>query len=216
MADTKISALTAASALAGTEEFPCSDGTATTKAATASQIRDYINSVLSDGLVPKTIWAAPSSDFTLSAASGVQSVFPAACDVVTLEGSTTYHMRGLYILNTGATTHTTAMAFALGTATVTSWEYVANLWSAAANTISTTQSTTHVSGVASKVLNATSTAVYTIIQFEGFVRINTGGTITPQINFSANPTGTNLTKVGSFIRFDKMGSSSLQLAGPWA
>lgn len=42
MADTKISALTAASALTGTEEFPCSDGTAITKAATAQQIKDFV------------------------------------------------------------------------------------------------------------------------------------------------------------------------------
>lgn len=41
MADTKISDLTAASALAGTEEFPCADGTATTKAATATQIKTF-------------------------------------------------------------------------------------------------------------------------------------------------------------------------------
>lgn len=41
MADTKISDLTAASALTGTEEFPCSDGTATTKAATAAQIKTW-------------------------------------------------------------------------------------------------------------------------------------------------------------------------------
>lgn len=42
MADTKISALTAASALTGSEEFPLSDGTATTKAATADQIKDFV------------------------------------------------------------------------------------------------------------------------------------------------------------------------------
>lgn len=44
MADTKISSLTAASTLTGTEEIPLSDGTATTKAATASQIKTYVNS----------------------------------------------------------------------------------------------------------------------------------------------------------------------------
>ncbi len=42
MADTKISDLTAASALTGTEEFPLSDGTAVTKAATAQQIKDFV------------------------------------------------------------------------------------------------------------------------------------------------------------------------------
>lgn len=43
MADTKISALTAASALTGSEEIPLSDGTATTKAATATQIKTFVN-----------------------------------------------------------------------------------------------------------------------------------------------------------------------------
>lgn len=42
MADTKISDLTAASALTGTEEFPLSDGTAVTKAATVQQIKDFV------------------------------------------------------------------------------------------------------------------------------------------------------------------------------
>ena len=42
MADTKISDLTAASALTGSEEFPCTDGTATTKAATATQLKTFV------------------------------------------------------------------------------------------------------------------------------------------------------------------------------
>jgi hypothetical protein len=163
-----------------------------------------------NGLFPVTLWAGPSSDFTLLAQLGVQPVFPTTIDVVTLEANTTYLMTGQYILNTGATTHTTAMAFALGgSASVTSFEYLVNMWSSAINTISTTQSSTHVSGVASKVLNATSTAVWTLIQFTGMVRMNAGGTITPQINFSANPTGTNLTKVGSFIQFVPIGTGSV-------
>lgn len=170
-----------------------------------------------DGLWPAVIEAAPTADFTLAAASGVQSVFPATCDVFTLEANTTYEFEGQLILNTGATTHTTALGFALGGgASVTSFEYLADLWSAAANTIATTQSTTHVSGVASKVLNATSTAVWTIIRFKGIVRMNVGGTITPQINFSANPTGTNLTKVGSFIKFTPLGTGSFEKVGPIA
>lgn len=43
MADTKISDLTAASALTGAEEIACSDGTTTTKAATATQIKTFAN-----------------------------------------------------------------------------------------------------------------------------------------------------------------------------
>lgn len=49
MADTKISDLTAASALTGSEEIPISDGTATTKAATADQVKTFVNTAPSFG-----------------------------------------------------------------------------------------------------------------------------------------------------------------------
>jgi hypothetical protein len=168
------------------------------------------------GLVQAHSFAAIASDFTLAAAAGVQAAFPAANDVLTLSATTAYLMEGLYIMNTGATTHTTALAFALGGgATVTSFEYLVDSWSAAANTIGVSQ-VVHVSGVASKVINATSTAVWTLIRFRGLVRMNAAGTITPQINFSANPTGTNLMKVGSYITFTPMGLNTVASVGNWA
>lgn len=160
------------------------------------------------------------SDGTLNAALGVQTwagTNKTGQDVFTVEANTTYRVRGRWIMNTGATTHTTAMAWALATATVTDFQYLVHLWSAALNAIATVQSTTHVSGVASKVLNATSTAVYTIIEFEGILVIGTGGAITPQINFSANPTGTNLMKRGSWTSFEKLGSDTVtQVGSGWA
>jgi hypothetical protein len=131
--------------------------------------------------------------------------------------NSTYRVRGQWIVNTGATTHTTAMAWALSGATVADFQYIVDLHSAAVNTIATAQSRTHVSGVASKVLNATSTAVFTIIDFEGIINITNGGTITPQINFSANPTGTNLMKRGSWISFELWGSNTVTVSnGAWA
>jgi hypothetical protein len=161
--------------------------------------------------------AAIQADLTLSNASGVQSAFPAANDALTVQGDTTYFFDGQYIVSTGATTHTTALAFALaGGASVTSFEYLAFLWSAAANTIATASSQVHVSGVASKVLNATGTNAWTLIQFQGVARINAGGTITPQINFSAAPGAPNLMKVGSFIRFEPWGAGNVAAVGAWA
>jgi Major tropism determinant N-terminal domain/Collagen triple helix repeat (20 copies) len=168
------------------------------------------------GIISDLQMSVLNADFTLAAALGVQSAFPAAQDVFTVAANTTYRFCGQFIMNTGATTHTTATAFALITATVASFEYLATLWSAALNTISTTQSTTHVSGIASKALNATSTAVYTIIGFEGIARFTNGGTITPQINFSANPTGTNLMKRGSWVSFERLGVDTATTIGGWA
>lgn len=171
----------------------------------------------SPGYIPTYQSVYLANDFTLQAASGVQACLTAANDTLTIAAATTYEFEGQYIMNTGATTHTTAMAFSLGSnATVSSFEYTTILWSAAANTIATAASFTHVSGVASKVLNATSTAVYTMIKFKGVMRTTLGGTITPQIAFSANPTGTNLMKKGSFIKFTPIGSDTVEPIGLWA
>lgn len=173
--------------------------------------------ITSPGYIPTYQSVYLAADFTLQAASGVQACLTAANDTLTIAAATTYEFEGQYILNTGATTHTTAMAFSLaGGATVSSFEYTTILWSAALNTIATTASFTHVSGVASKVLNATSTAVYTMIKFKGVMRTTLGGTITPQIAFSANPTGTNLMKVGSFIKFTPIGNNTVEPIGLWA
>ena len=159
------------------------------------------------------------SDGTLNAASGVQTwagTNKTSQDAFTLVANKTYRVRGQWIVNTGATTHTTAMAWSTS-ATITDFQYLVTLWNAAANTIQTTQSTTHVTGVASKIVNATSTAVYTIISFEGIMVVgNTGGAITPQINFSANPTGTNLMKRGSWISFELLGTDTTTLIGGWS
>lgn len=171
------------------------------------------------GVLSDMQFSVLQADGNLAEASGVQTWAGSdrtSQDVFTVAANTTYRVRGNWIVNTGTTSHTTAMAWALATATVTSFEYLVTLWSAAANTITTTQSTTHVTGVASKVLNAASTAVYTIIQFEGILVVGTGGTITPQINFSANPTGTCLMKRGSWTSFESLGADTVTLAGGWA
>jgi hypothetical protein len=157
-----------------------------------------------------------TSDFTLQASAVAQSVLPAAQDVFTVEANTLYELRGKYIITTGSTTHTTAMGFVLSGATVNFLEYVVDIHSSALNTITTTVGRVRVTGVTSKVLNATSAALETVIVFEGIISIGTGGTITPQITFSANPTGTNLMKAGSFILFKKIGPSSLVKVGDWA
>jgi hypothetical protein len=91
-------------------------------------------------------------------------------------------------------------------------EYVVQIFSSALNGISTSSSV-QVSGVANKVLNPTSSAVTTTIEFEGVLRCTTGGVLTPQLAFSAAPGGTNQMKVGSFIEFTEIGSDTVQTVG---
>src|SRR4051794_31720359 len=58
------------------------------------------------GVVTTEQFVLNSSDFTLSAASGAQALFPAANDTLTVAAATTYDFEALIYLTTGATTHT--------------------------------------------------------------------------------------------------------------
>jgi hypothetical protein len=165
--------------------------------------------------LPVLQYASNTADFTLAAASGVQSPFAAANDVFTVAANTTYFCDGDIFLTTGATTHTTAFGFG-GTATFTSINYWAELWSNTDGTISTTApSYLRVAAATSTVLNATSTATGTVIRIRGMIRTSAAGTLIPQINFSANPTGTNLALKNSFFRCVPAGANTNAATGPW-
>jgi hypothetical protein len=165
------------------------------------------------GAAPAKLMAILLSNFTLANVNTAQTAFPAACDAFTLGANKTYFFKGTYLINSGIISHTTAMGWALSGLTVSSMEYVTNLFSSAINGVVTTSSNVQVSGTASKVLNSTSTSVTTTIKFEGIIRTGTGGTITPQITFSALPAGTNQMKAGSFLEFTELGSNTLEKIG---
>lgn len=184
----------------------------------------FTPTALEEGIIPCMQIAAISSDFVLANATGVQNCFPEGNNTLTLSSSTAYMVEGFYKIVTGNVTHhTTAMGFD-GTATITNFEYEVMLWSAGANTRTNTQSTTQVSGVASKVLNAASgalhnaasEALHTNIKFKGILRINAAGTFIPQIAFSADPTGTCAMAIGSYISFTALGSNTFQSVGSWS
>jgi hypothetical protein len=145
-----------------------------------------------------------------------QNVFASANDVLTLVASTTYFFDCLYFINTGGTSHTTATGFVASSA-FTSINYLAELWSTTAGTISTTAPSVLDVGVSTAtVLNATSTATRTTIRCNGIIRTNGATTVTPQITFSAGPTGTCEVAVNSYFRIWPVGSNTVAAVGSWA
>ena len=145
-----------------------------------------------------------------------QNVFASANDVLSLAATTTYFFDCLYFINTGGTTHTTATGFVASSA-FTSINYLAELWSTTAGTISTTAPSVLDVGVSTAtVLNATSTATRTTIRCNGIIRTNGATTVTPQITFSAGPTGTCEVAVNSYFRIWPVGSNTVAAVGNWA
>lgn len=152
-------------------------------------------------------WSLCGTDFSLSAASGVQSAFPTTGDVFTLAASTTYEIEGVYFISKSGTTCTTALALALaGGASITFLQMQVTAHNTAANTTGATLAGTLVNQVASTVINATATGEVAIA-FKGLIRMNAAGTVTPQVNFSAAPTAPTM-KAGSYIRFTRIGTTN--------
>jgi hypothetical protein len=179
----------------------------------------YLTSVASSRQVAVTQQFATvqGSDVSLSNSStSAQNIFASVNDVLSLAASTTYFFEGIFYIATGTTSHTSALGLVASSA-FTSIKYTAELWSTTSGTISTTApSILDVNASTATVLNAASTAPLTTIRIKGIVRINAASTITPQITFSAGPTGTCAVKVNSWLRLWPVGSNTVAAVGNWS
>lgn len=159
------------------------------------------------------IFARNTADFTLANSNAAQNWLAAAVDTITLEASTLYFFEAVIEIEAmGGTTHTTDVNFA-GTATFTDIFFYHLSISSAAQALQATQSMgTHIVATTTGV-SPTSTAAAFMCKLEGIMSINGGGTIIPQLTFSADPTGTILCKKNSHIWFRAAGADTRASAG---
>ncbi len=258
MADTKISALAAASAAAAANEFAINEA-GVSKKLTAQQIKDFIlnasvfaagsasanskpkltsgtlmttpeaGAIEFDGVVPYFTATAGAravlgtrqfsvltSDFTLVNQTGVQPAFGSAQDVFTVDANTLYWVDGLYVTTTGATSSALRLAFLLTTATMTYMKIVANGWQGTANSTATASNMTWMDAVGVATVTAAATTAGKSVQFSGVMAFGTAGSITPQVAFTADPTGTLLMKAGSYMMMTPLGTNAVTKVGNWA
>lgn len=148
--------------------------------------------------------------------TGAQNIFNTGSATLSLPAATTYMFEGFFNIGTGGTTHTTAFGLAPSSA-FTDIHYWSELASVTSGTINTSAwSTLDVATANATVLNATSTATTTLIYVMGSFRTNLATTITPQITFSAGPTGTCQTNIGSWFRVYPIGTNAVTQVGNWA
>jgi hypothetical protein len=199
MTDVKITELTALTPVLETDLLPVVSDPAGSPITKKTTVKTLLDTRLN--------YTIAGSDFTLSTSTGVQSAFPTTGDVFTLVAGTTYEFEGLYHIGKSGTTCTTALAFLLaGGASITFIKYQVSAQNAAINTTGATVASTFIDQVATTVINATA-STDAIIKFKGLIRMNAGGTVTPQVNFSAIPT-TPLMKTGSYIKFTPIGTTN--------
>jgi hypothetical protein len=176
------------------------------------------NTATGKGIIPSVSYAIlAGADFTLADSNADQVCFPAATDLWTLQGSTTYEFYGLYYITSGAVSHSVAIGFTLGGgASITSILYACIGWPVAINTATATQTATMITQVATTAVNQAGANAVQYFWFKGHIRMNAGGTVQPIIKFSAAPGSTNLMKQDSFIKFIPIGTNTVASVGPVA
>lgn len=258
MADTKISDLTAASALTGTEEFPCSDGTATTKAATGAQIKTLVTTAPvfaagtasagtwpvftagtplttpevgaieldancfygttdagNRGYIPVRHFIRADSTRTFTSNTSSQAIFTSPTNGrLTLETGC-YLFEG--VLNIGSMSATSGnLLFNLlggGTATTAAVLYHVVGVDGATGTAGTQTGSTAVgnSTPASAVTAGTGTACTLYVR--GSFEISAAGTIIPSITMVT--AAASVLAIGSYLMFERIGSTSVVSVGQW-
>lgn len=199
MADAKITDLVELTSFSETDLLPIVADPSTTPITKKITLKTVLDKRLN--------YSITGSDFTLTAGTALQSAFPTTGDVFTLVASTTYQFSGTYYISKSGASTTTALAFALGGgATITSIKYRVLAQNGPKNVTAAVVGSAWIDTVASTVVNAAATTEVAI-EFTGIIRMNAGGTVTPQIQFSAAPT-TPLMTANSFIMFTPIGTTN--------
>jgi hypothetical protein len=168
------------------------------------------------GVVEAAHISYATSSVSLTGVTTYQNIFSAPADVITLAANTSYIVEGNIIVQSGTTTHTTALRLSDGVAGVSPIFRLHILsTAAAAGTIARAQDTVYFE-TNGGVINSTSTSTRVFILLRGSIETGSSVTITPQVAFSANPSNTNQIQDGSWIKFTPVGTSTMTFVGPWS
>lgn len=204
-------------AAAGAIEF---DGKVfyTTAAASSRQVCD------AEQFIIQTANSSTYNNTVLDTASAGQ-VFSTGSGALTVQGTTTYFFEGLYKLsNTGTTSHTWATLFALtNSATLTGIQYTVmgdTRTTSAATIAATSMLDVAVATQVPVTAASTSATEFVTLFLKGYMAVNVGGTVTPQLQASARPGATGTPGVvvlaGSYFRMWPVGTNSVASVGNWA
>lgn len=152
-------------------------------------------------------------DRALAGSTDAQAIFAAANDTLTVLPGTLYRVEFNIYLTTGATSHTTSLSFG-GTATATSVQISVMGRSAADNTLAAPQ-WKEMEALTAVAVTAASTAVTTHITGFGLIETDDGGTLIPQVTFSADPEGDEVVEIGSYFLVQQLGTTEAAV-GAWS
>ncbi len=149
-----------------------------------------------------------ASAVTLTNGTSAQAPFTSVADTLSLEAKTTYRVKGLLVTTLGTTSHTTSFGIAVSGTTFTNFLLLLSFNSSNGTTVTAQSSRLLESGTAVSV-GTSLTGTREVLAIDGILVTNAAGTITPQLTYSADPTGALSLTAGSFFEVYKIGKSTV-------
>lgn len=158
-----------------------------------------------------------AADQTGTNVNTAQTIFPGGgSTTITVPSSTTYIFEGVYtISSTGTTSRTISLLFG-GSATFTTLRYTAVASNGTTGTTQSTVTTVSTAATATAITAAVAAATVNVITVRGMIRVNAGGTIIPQFQYSAAPGVAPTVAGNSFFRMYAVGSNTVLNVGQWS
>jgi hypothetical protein len=172
------------------------------------------------GVIPTVQFMSLTADYTLSNVNTVQKALNGTTNGQITAPSTTGYLfdASLVITNTGTISHTWAFSIA-GTATFTAagtYMMCTGVTNTSSAMAATSQGYTLTPGTAYVITAAsTSNTENVTIHCWGRVNVNVGGTLIPSVQMSAAPGGSQATKAGSSFYLFPIGTNTVVDQGNW-
>lgn len=172
------------------------------------------------GLLPAEHFVVLSSNYTANDSAAAQKVFnvPSA-GAITVTSNTTYAFEAVYYIAPSINFNAVSLAtlFAL-TGTLTGIRYRVESTAGLANAVNTAKVAQATTVTATTVTDAAPGGAATnfVLSLRGIMRTNTGGTLTPQIQFSGTPGSAPVILANSFFRLVPLGTGSVTTVGNWS
>ena len=170
------------------------------------------------GHIPSVYDVYVRADETLANSAADQDLFTnTAHNTFTVLANTTYEFDFKFDLTHGAVAHSLAFGMTPTTATITNIAYncltISNI---AVGTQTASQTMVRIKATTTTAVNASAANASETVEGKGWFTVGaTGGTITPQIKFSVDPTGTVLLKAGAEFHIRAKGNNTYTENGPW-
>lgn len=213
MADSKISALTGASAVDAANEFAINEA-GTSKKVTAQQIKNFVELADADGYIPVRILLRANATRTFTSNTSSQALFTTPTNGRMTLPTGVYKFEALLSLSgmSGTSGNALISMIGAGTATIGKWLWDVMGIDGATATAAARNGQTIVTAASGAAIVTATTATAMQLRVTGTFEVTVAGTLIPSMTMLT--ASASVLAIGSYVIVERMGATGITSQGP--